>query len=238
MPQWVDEASTTWGENSAQYQVRVLGQFPKEADDTLIPLTSIEAATSRGSDPTLAHRTAPIQIGVDVARFGTDRTVLCVRQGNRVKDLDQYGKLNTMQTVGRVVDAIARHNPQFVNVDEVGIGAGVVDRLHELGHSNVTGINVGSKSSDPEHFFNLRAELYDALRTRFEQGDIEIPNDADLIAQLAAIRVEFTSRGQLKIESKETMRRRSLPSPDKADALLLAFAPTTTHHQPNFKIWL
>ena len=90
MPQWVDEASTTWGENSAQYQVRVLGQFPKEADDTLIPLTSIEAATSRGSDPRLAHRTAPIKIGVDVARFGTDRTVLCVRQGNRVKDLDQY----------------------------------------------------------------------------------------------------------------------------------------------------
>jgi hypothetical protein len=340
--------------------VRVLGQFPKEADDTLIPLTSIEAATSRGSDPTPAHRSRnaskailrlskdrarktrhpeldsgslqrattpppdwgrsrggdcdaatkdecppganeqereaaalpelsdsvtiasngdcdsatqdecppgansplpaergelerginatlrprtyvrpePITIGVDIARFGTDRTVICARQGSRVIELNQYAKLNTMQTVGKVVDAITRHNPESVNVDEVGIGAGVVDRLHELGHSNVTGINVGAKSTDPEHFFNLRAELYDALRTRFEQGDIEIPNDADLIAQLAAIRVEFTSRGQLKVESKETMRRRSLPSPDKADALLLAFAPTTTHHQPNFKIWL
>jgi len=261
---WVEEASTTWSKNSAQYQVRVLGQFPKEADDTLIPLTSIEAALSTGSDPTPAHRarnnapgaqhchaeldsvsiqrtnnpdlTQPIHIGVDVARFGTDRTVICIRQGNHVLALNQHQKLNTMRTTGLVVDAIHKYNPQSVKVDEIGIGAGVLDRLHELNHNIVEGINVGNKATDPEHFFNLRSELYDNLRARFEEQTIVIPNDDDLIGQLAAIRVEYTSRGQLKVEPKETMRRRSLPSPDKADALLLAFAPTK--QKGTFEIWI
>jgi hypothetical protein len=168
-----------------------------------------------------------------------------------------------MQTTGLVVDAINKHNPQSVRIDEIGIGAGVLDRLHELGYTgrsvlprtggarggdcdaepsrrttsatNAVGINVGNKATDPEHFFNLRSELYDNLRQRFEEQTIVIPNDDDLIGQLAAIRVEYTSRGQLKVEPKETMRRRSLPSPDKADALLLAFAPTSRKSQ--FQIW-
>ncbi|MDA1279952.1 MAG: hypothetical protein O3B95_07915 [Chloroflexi bacterium] len=101
--------------------------------------------------------------------------------------------------------------------------------------TNAIGINVGNKATDPEHFFNLRSELYDNLRARFEEGTIVIPNDDDLIGQLAAIRVEYTSRGQLKVEAKETMRRRSLPSPDKADALLLAFAPAPP--RTRFKVW-
>jgi len=318
-PAWVRDAELTWGINSTQYQVRVLGEFPIDADDTLIPLRQIEAAISNGSDPTPAHRasdlqsstksddaarpssllreglragsqtykpksrfdrdarlkgemqrrpsaprthganeglgeeerqpsiatgsnvatppdlTAPIHIGVDVARFGTDRTVICIRQGNHVIALTQHQKLNTMRTTGLVVKAIDDYNPQIVRIDEIGIGAGVVDRLHELNYSQVEGINVGNKATDPEHFFNLRSELYDALRARFEEQTIVIPNDDDLIGQLAAIRVEYTSRGQLKIEPKETMRRRSLPSPDKADALLLAFAPTAP--KSLYRVW-
>lgn len=181
-------------------------------------------------------RPEQITIGVDIARFGTDRTVICIRRGNYVIALNQHTKLNTMRTTGLIVDAIHKYNPQTVNIDEIGIGAGVVDRLHELNHSNIQPINVGSRATDPEHFFNLRSELYDNLRSRFEESTIVIPNDDDLIAQLAAIRVEYTSRGQLKVEPKETMRRRSLPSPDKADALLLAFAPTPTRN--TFTAWL
>jgi hypothetical protein len=195
-----------------------------------------EASDARSQTPDARDLTAPIHIGVDVARFGTDRTVICVRQGNHVIALNQHQKLNTMRTTGLVVDAIHKYNPQSVRIDEIGIGAGVLDRLHELNHTRVEGINVGNKATDPEHFFNLRSELYDNLRARFEEGLIKIPNDDDLIGQLATIRVEYTSRGQLKVEPKETIRRRSLPSPDKADALLLAFAPTKP--QNNFKAWL
>ncbi|MCH8911401.1 MAG: single-stranded DNA-binding protein [Chloroflexi bacterium] len=279
-PAWVHDAELTWGKNSTQYQVRVLGEFPIDADDTLIPLRQIEAAISK-SDPTPAHQavshldstksndaarlplspflregargrvdcdavpsaasarpdlTQPTIVGVDVARFGTDRTVICIRQGNHVIALTQHTKLDTMRTTGLVVKAISEYNPQSVRIDEIGIGAGVVDRLHELNYSQVEGVNVGNKATDPEHFFNLRSELYDNLRARFEERLIVIPNDDDLIGQLAAIRVEYTSRGQLKVEPKETMRRRSLPSPDKADALLLAFAPTPPRN--NFKAWL
>ncbi len=285
-PEWVDDAAKTWGTDSAQYQVRVLGEFPTQSNDTLIPLAQIEAAISDEPSPAPARRarnilkpagcraeldpvsvqradnvsadptgcphnpkchpealegrqerdrTEPVEIGVDVARFGTDRTVICIRQGHHVIALDQYQKLDTMRTTGLVVNAINRYNPQSVRIDEIGIGAGVVDRLHELNHAIVEGINVGNRASDPEHFFNLRSELYDGIRARFEEGTIKIPNDEELIGQLSSIRVEYTSRGQLKVEPKETMRRRSLPSPDKADALLLAFAPTSSHSA--FRIW-
>lgn len=189
----------------------------------------------RGSGAQL-DLTQPIHIGVDVARFGTDRTVICIRQGNHVLALNQHQKLNTMRTTGLIVDAIHKYNPKTVNIDEIGIGAGVLDRLHELNHTQVQGINVGTRAIDSEHYFNLRSELYDNLRARFEEQTIVIPNDDDLITQLAAIRVEYTSRGQLKVEPKETMRRRSLPSPDKADALLLAFA--LTPNRPNCEIWV
>ena len=314
-PAWVHDAELTWGKNSTQYQVRVLGEFPTQPDDTLIPLRQIEAAIISKPDPAPAHRarasqnptpsddvprpssllregpregrlqlrpspdsigtpgakrglgegsiaaatcsrqssgksfddarsltpdarpnlTQPIQIGVDVARFGTDRTVICVRQGNHVIALTQHQKLDTMRTTGLVVKAITEHNPTIVRIDEIGIGAGVVDRLHELNYAIVEGVNVGNRPTDPEHFFNLRSELYDGLRARFEEQTIKIPNDEDLIGQLATIRVEYTSRGQLKVEPKETMRRRSLPSPDKADALLLAFAPTPPRSL--YRVW-
>lgn len=238
-PDWIDDAAQTWGTNSAQYQVRVLGEFPTQANDTLIPLTQIEQAIGDQSGSAPDHQVvdlaAPVEIGVDVARFGTDRTVICVRQGSHVIAINQHQKLDTMQTTGLVVKAINDYNPKSVRIDEIGIGAGVLDRLHELGHNQVEGINVGNKATDPEHFFNLRSELYDNLRARFEERTIVIPNDEDLIGQLASLRVEYTSRGQLKVEAKETMRRRSLPSPDKADALMLAFAPEKP--RSNFQIW-
>ena len=140
-----------------------------------------------------------------------------------------------MTTAGLVLETMKKYAPAAVRIDEIGIGAGVVDRLHELGYDHVQGVNVGAKANDPEHYFNLRSELYDALRSRFEIGDIVIPNDPDLISELAAMRVTYTSRGQLKVEPKETMRRRSVPSPDKADALMLAFAKL--HREP-IRIWL
>ena len=137
-----------------------------------------------------------------------------------------------MEVAGRIADTIRAHNPQTVNIDEIGVGAGVVDRLRELGLSQVRGVNVATKSSKPEHYANLRAELFDTLRSRFEQGRITIPSDRALIAQLASIEYTFTSSGQLLIQSKETMASHGLPSPDLADALALAFAD-----RPPVKLW-
>ena len=90
------------------------------------------------------------------------------------------------------------------------------------------------RSSRPEHFANLRAELYDGLRERFQQGRIRIPEDRELIGELAGMRYSFTSSGQVRIEDKEEVRARGLRSPDKADALMLAFAAT---RRRGYRMW-
>ncbi len=278
-PKWVQDAELNWGRESPMYQVRVLGEFPSEAEDTLVPLRLIEAAVKRwkerqtGVRPTPESspfqgegmetgplgfargdrdgasaqptpesspsqgeevRDGPVEIGVDVARFGSDRTVICVRRGDNVIEVQSFARQDTMATAGRVVDAVRRHSPQAVRVDEIGIGAGVVDRLRELGLPGVTGVNVAQRSSRPEHFANLRAELYDGLKQRFQEGRIAIPDDPELVGQLASVRYSFTSSGQTKTEEKEEVRSRGLPSPDKADALMLAFASMA--RRP-YKIW-
>ena len=164
----------------------------------------------------------PVVIAVDVARFGSDKSVILVRRGLVVEDLRSYRGLDTMKLVGRVVEAINAWHPQEVAVDEVGIGAGVVDRLREQGH-RVRAVNVGRPALDRDHYANLRAEGYWNLRQLFLEGEVGIPADNELVGQLAALRYTFNSVGQVVMESKDEMRHRGVPSPDKADAMMMAF---------------
>jgi len=109
-------------------------------------------------------------------------------------------------------------------LDTDGLGAGVYDRLVELGHS-VGEIRGGMPSTEPDDYFNLRSEWYSKLRERFERGDVDIdPNDKELAKQLVQIKWTMTSKGQIRVEGKEEMRCRGLPSPDRADSLAYAFA--------------
>ena len=167
---------------------------------------------------------AGIAIGVDVARFGADSTAICVRNGQRVVHLASYRKEDTMVTAGRVAAAIRHYSPNDVFIDAIGIGAGVVDRLKELRFRNVHGVNVSTRANDPRNYLNLRAEIFDALRKRFEQGTIQLPHDPELAEQLASLKYSFTSSGQIQLDSKELMSSAGLRSPDKADALALAFS--------------
>ena len=222
-PKWVADSAVNWGESSPMYQVRVLGEFPSEGEDTLIPLKLIEESAERWKRDDTPDEDEPLEIGVDVARYGNDWTVVCTRRGQRVVSIQSFGRQDTMATAGHVARAVEEGQPAAVRIDEIGIGAGVVDRLKELGHSVVVGVNVSTRASRPDHFANLRAELYDGLRQRFEEGRIAIPDDRELIGQLAALRYQFTSSGQMKLEDKDDLRRRGHPSPDRADALALAF---------------
>ncbi len=232
--QWVKDAKVNWGEDSPMYQIRVLGEFPSESEDTLISLKIIESAVEAKDQVIEPQDGKPVELGVDVARFGSDRTVICARRGDRVIEMQSYTKKNTMETAGLVNDFVERHSPSCVRVDAIGVGAGVVDRLKELGVPGVKGINVAQRATNPEHFANLKAELYDGLRERFQQGRIRIPGDQKLISELASIRYSFTSSGQTRLEDKDELRGRGQPSPDLADALMLAFA-----HSPRrgFKMW-
>ena len=223
-PKWVADAEQNWGKESYLYQVRVMGEFPTESEDTLIPLKLVEAAARADVSDIDDRERGELQVGVDVARFGSDRTAICVRRGEEIISLDSYRREDTMSTSGRVARVAREHGPRAIRVDEIGIGAGVVDRLNELKIPNVEGVNVARRASKPEQFANLRAELYDGLRERFFAGRIRIPNDAELISQLASIRYLFTSSGQMRIEGKDELRSRGERSPDLADSVMLAFA--------------
>ena len=232
-PKWAEMIAEQRGMKSSEYQFRVLGEFPEEADDTLIGLRLIESAVGREFEGMSGDDTV---MGVDVARFGDNQTVAVVRRGSAVIDMLAFGRSDLMGTTGRVIDMARRHDVKVMHVDEVGLGAAVVDRAGELDSVRTIGVNGGSKASDSERYLNLRAEMYDGLRQRFADGDISIPDDSELVSQLASLTFSYTSRGQLQIEGKDKIRSSGRQSPDKADALALAFAKEV---DPNpLKLWV
>ncbi|MFI1194069.1 hypothetical protein ACH4T9_12540 [Micromonospora sp. NPDC020750] len=219
-PDWVEDKKR-WGVDSPRYISKVLGEFPEIGEDVLISPAAIEAARQRS----LPAEGRGI-LGVDVARFGSDRTVIYLRRGPVARMIGEYSKQPTTETTGRVVAAKKETGADEIRVDGVGVGAGVVDQLTEQGYG-VLDMQAGAAATDRERFLNARAEWYWALKTRFEDDDIDLdPADDDLAAQLGAIKYRYTSRGQIQIESKDDMRKRGMPSPDRADALMLtATAP-------------
>ena len=230
---WVEQRRKIWGEDNPIFQARVLGEFPEQSEDTLISLSAIEGAakvSGGAGEPDEAPQ--PTVVAVDVARFGSDRSVILVRRGGQVRPVKTFRGLDTMKLTGHVVDAIKEADPEDVVVDEVGIGAGVVDRLKELGYK-VDGVNVGRASHDPNRFANLRAEGYWNLRQMITNGEVFLPSDKELMGELAALKYSFNSTGQLLVESKDDMRKRGIRSPDKADALMLAFLP----YRRRVKLW-
>ncbi len=173
----------------------------------------------------------PLMMGVDIAREGSDESVAVVRAGACVIHLEAWGKADLMQTTGKVGRLMEQFNlnDKYVNLDAVGVGAGVYDRLREQKHY-VNAVIAGGEPDDKEHHINTRAEMYAQLQRRFEAGEISIPDDLDLTAQLSSIRYKIASDKKLQIVSKEDMKRvYRLKSPDKADALALAYYEPKQH---------
>ena len=217
-PRWTYERLHDWTALSPLWQAKVLAQFPEAGTDTLIPLHWVEAAVDRQ-----LKRTTPFELGVDVARYGSDETVIMFRQGSVVRTIKTMPMSSTMTVAGEVIKALRETGAKAAKIDAVGLGAGTFDRLEEQGQPAVE-MQSGAASSDPEVYLNTRAEWYWGLRSRFETGDIDIENDAMLISQISNIKYKINSRGQIQIESKEDMKKRGLSSPDRADTLMLTFA--------------
>lgn len=222
--EFVNEMRERYGEESNAFRIRVLGEFPMADDDTIIPFHLAHSATQR--DIEMTPDIKPIW-GLDVARFGTDKTALCKRYGNVVTDIDAWQGLDLMQTVGRVMaeyEALpSSQRPTEILVDSIGVGGGVVDRLRELGVP-VRGINVGEAPAMGKTYMNLRSELWFKTKGWLEDRSCKIPRNDQLVAELTGIRYAFTSSGKMKAESKDAMRKRGLKSPDLADALCLTMA--------------
>lgn len=219
-------ASRYGGRESNQFRVRCLGEFPLSDDDSIIPRHLVESAVGRDVEPV----GGAVVMGVDVARFGSDSSAICLRQGNAIlgDGVKTRKGLNTMQVVGWVrseLDDLKRRKIEVesVNIDVIALGAGVVDRLLEEG-IDVRGVNVSEAPSIAGQHLNLRSELWEKCRVWFEGLDVVIPGDSRLIEELVGVRYSFSSTGKQKVESKDEMRRRLGGSPDSADALILTFS--------------
>jgi len=164
-------------------------------------------------------------IGVDPARKGDDRTAIIRRRGRRAYKLETHYNIDLMQLAGIVRRIIDAEKPKRVCVDSIGIGAGVVDRLHELGYEDiVSGVNVARRAEESDKYKNTRAELWDAMREWLIQDmPVEIPDSDELQTDLTVLGYKYDSSDKLQIESKEDAKKRGVLSPDTAEALLLTF---------------
>lgn len=221
---FVEDMKRRYGEDSPAYHVRVLGNFPPSEEDTVIPVSLIEHAMN---NEIKIHEETSSVWGLDVARQGGDSSVLCKRQGPVVHPMTVWRNLDLMQLTGAVkadYDATApSKRPMEIIVDSNGFGAGVLDRLRELGLP-ARGLNVSERAMAKDTYLNMRAELWFKCKAWLEGMDVSLPKDDGLYAELAAPRYMFTSSGKMQVESKEAMKKRGVRSPDRADALCLALA--------------
>jgi len=201
--------------------------------DYLIPWRDINMAVAREMLPQDGDMTA---FGIDVARFGNDKTTVVYRRGPAVLRIWEWGKQDLEQTFERVRRLMLQHQPEHVVVDAIGVGAGLYDRMchyKKWGSSEgngekpykprFTGFEAAGKPKDREHFANRRAEEFMGLSKSFQEAGIDIPENRELKAQLAGLRYKFNSRSQLLIESKDDIKKRGLPSPDLAEGLMRCF---------------
>jgi hypothetical protein len=207
-----------YGADSVQAHVEVYGAFPSAGDDQFIPVSLVDEAMGR---PRYKDTSAPIILGVDPARFGADATVIAVRQGRDLVAIRRYRGDDTMEVVGRVIEAMEEFNPAMVVIDEGGLGAGVVDRLKEQRYK-VKGVNFGSKSSKPIMYGNKRAEMWGAMREWLRTASLT--PDRMLKTDLISPLMKPDSKGTIFLEGKKEMKARGLASPDAADAIAVTFA--------------
>jgi hypothetical protein len=248
--EWAEQRARQWGEQSAIYQNRVLGEFCAEDEDSVIPLAWAEAAVARwhawdeAGRPDAGAAFLPRTVGVDVARTGQDRTVLALRTGPVITELRRSVREDTMQTTGRVKGILDADPSCTAVVDVIGIGAGVVDRLREMG-ARVLAFNAsrGTKLKDSTREFgmaNVRSAAWWTLRTALDPSgdpDICLPDDEMLLGDLSAPHWSVTSSGRIQVESKDDIRKRLGRSTDDGDACVQAYVPHLADHVANARPW-
>lgn len=229
---WVASRRKQWGENSAVFQNRVLGEFASSEADGVIPLSWVEMANERweewnDSDP--KPQLSFTCLGADIARSGEDKTVLALRYENVITELRVTTKEDTMQTTGRIKGVLDAHGGKAL-VDVIGIGAGVVDRLREMKYSvipfNASEHTDYKDSADELGFINCRSASWWHLRELLDpanEHNIALPPDDLLTGDLVSPHWKVTSGGKIQVEGKDEIKVRIGRSTDYGDAVVMAF---------------
>lgn len=208
------------GPDSDEARIEVYGQFPNAGARQFVPMNLIDEATTRE-----AHNDAgaPLLMGVDVARFGEDRSVIAFRRGRDAKSIpwETYRQLDTVQLASRVAEAAAKYQVDAIFVDGGGVGGGVIDTLKSMGLKCFE-VQAGGSADDKDRYRNKRVEMWARMKEWLATGSI--PDDKYLTDDLKAPEYEYDLKGVLALESKDKMKDRGLASPDMAEALAQTFA--------------
>lgn len=238
---WAEQRRLQWGEGSAVYANRVLGEFHSSDEDAVIPLAWVEAAIARWTAWDEAGRPEPggrRVVGADVARSGEDKTVLAIRQGDVVEELRVYAKQDTMETAGKVGGLLNTPHARAV-VDTDGLGAGVTDRLRERGKP-VIAFHAGTRTDKRDRsgelgFVNTRSAAWWNLREMLDPAygeQVALPPDDELIGDLTAPHWSVKSGSKIAVESRDSLVTRLGRSPDRGTAVMQAFWTPSTPVDP------
>ena len=222
----IDEWVSDYGEDSDFVRVRVRGIFPQASSLQFIPRNLVDDAMDRVPEvSSMSGRTAVV--GVDVARFGDDQSVIRTRVGRDAATFPpkRYRGLDLMQLTSRVVEHVkllkAASYGVVIFVDGGGVGGGVIDRLRQLNY-DVIEVQFGGKADDPKKYANKRAEIWGRMRDWLKGGCLA--KDEELATDLTSVEYGFRPDDSILLESKEAMKRRGMASPDDGDALAMTFA--------------
>jgi phage terminase large subunit len=225
-PEYPTYMANKYGKESNIYRIRVLGEPPLVDDGTYIPLAWAQQCI--GNEIGI-NELDPLYLGVDVARYGDDSSVVLPRRGNNILIWDEYKGMDTVNIAGFVSQTYNELDADGCAVDEIGIGAGVFDILSRRNMKGLHGVNVANSSSDPTQFHRLRDESWGmmrdkCMRAQYSFPSVQIPGEQEtygdrLANELSSVQYSFDNNGAILVESKKQMRQRGVDSPNIADAL-------------------
>lgn len=215
-----EQIAANGGEDSDYTRVRIRGLFPRRGSEQFISSEMVDHAMVRDV-PFEAYCYLPVVIGVDIARYGDDKSVICIRQGRKVHEFRKYRGIDTMEMAVKVVLAIKEFKAAITFVDGVGVGAGVVDRLRMLGY-DVVEVNAGEVARDETVYSNKRTEMWNEMRDWLRGGSV--PADSEVRAALIGVEYFYDDRERVRLERKKDTKSRAGESPDEGDALAHTFA--------------
>lgn len=219
---WVEDKKKAWGESDPRYVSRVLGQFPEISDDGLFNLGKVTIAMIEHTEDQ-SEKVGPVRLGVDVARYGSDDSVIVSYCQGRVEIIGRYQGKSGPELARLIGKAVEETGATEVNIDGVGVGVSVLDNIHMHVPGNVVVRSILGNAASPnkEKWYNWRAASYEYVSDLINQGKLQIPQDDDLYAQFRSIKYIFKGSA-LQLRSKEDMRRKGDKSPDILDAVVYA----------------
>lgn len=220
---WVEARKKEWGEDDPRFVARVLGEFPDVSDDGLFNMGRV-MQSMEAYDTSEPDEGMPITIGVDVARYGSDSSVIVSNQGGYIGIHGRYQGLNGPELARKVGELAVEMGAVEIRIDAIGVGASVLDSIYNFVPPtiSVVGIHGNAKSGDSTKWYNYRAAMYDQFAKAVADGRVYLPDDDELHNEIASIKYEYRGSALL-IESKENMRKRGIKSPDVLDAVIYAY---------------